>query len=278
MKAPRPNAPELQAALEVLLRACEVEVFGLEDFPFWVPEPWERIGVAGMTRRGKSALLKAWCAWLMKRGVRVVVIDVDDEYSPEGKDRGEECVLGPLRQRLTVGGFLAEMERNPGFLNRKSLALALVPEDPDEDPEAVAEQVLSVGAHLRDAEPLVIIFEECGYWAEHAERLLHAAAARWGKRGHVPIFAGQRLTDVPAKARAQYSAVATGQQTKAHDLDFLQREAGAEVRRAVAILPRKRFVLANLDRARPEDLAEELMQSTRAGQARAQHGRKRRNG
>jgi hypothetical protein len=255
----RPTQEEVREALAVLARASELEVYGFDDFPFWLPEPWERIGVAGMTRRGKSALMKAFCRYLMKKKRRLVVIDIDDEYSPEGVDRGEECALGPLRQRLTVAELLAQLARDPDFLNREDLALAIVPEDPTEDPEEVAAQVLAVAPHLRDADPLVILLEELGYWGEHAARLLHAVSARWGKRGHVPFFMGQCLTDCPEKARKQWSKVITGQQVKESDLIFLQRQAGEHVRRAVAVLPRKRFVVADLDRPRPEDL-EQLAQ------------------
>lgn len=246
----------LQAALEVLALAWGLTVYTLKTFPFWEPECWERIGVAGMTRRGKSALLKAWCGWLMKRGRRLVVIDVDDEYSPEGQDRGEECALGPLRQRLTVAELLEELKLNPEFLNRKDLALALVPEDPNEDPEEVAAQIMSVAPYLRDADALIIIFEEVGYWGEHAARLLHAAAARWGKRGHVPIFVGQCLTDCPEKARKQWSCIVTFQQVKPTDLDYLKRHAGEAVKRIVSVLLRLRCVVIDLDVPRPEDMQE----------------------
>lgn len=252
-----PTQAEVQDALAVLSRLFSVETYGLEDFPFWEPECWERLGVGGMTRRGKSALMKAFCRFLMKKGRRLIVADIDDEYSPEGVER-EDCWLGPLRQRVTVRELLALVQAGDDILHREDLALAIVPEDPTEDPEAVAAQLVAIAPHLRDAPPLVMLFEELGYWGEYAAPMLHAAAARWGKRGHVPVFIGQCLTDCPEKARKQWSTVITAQQVKESDLIFLQRQAGRRARMTVGRLPRRRFVRLNLDVPRPEDLEEEV--------------------
>lgn len=238
-------------------------VHSLEEYPFWVPECWERVGVAGMTRRGKSAWLKAWIQYLMRELPKVdpswgvVVFDVHDEHSRQGRER-EDCKLGCLPERLTVSAFLDALEQDDLVLLRERLFLAVVPEDPDLKPADVAAQALAIGPKLRDRGKLVVVWEELGYWAECADavRVLHASAACWGKEGIVPVFSGQAIVDTPECVRKQWSRLVTAQQVKRSDVSFIRQQCGKAVAREVTQLPRLHYVTSDLTQPSPELLAE----------------------
>jgi hypothetical protein len=217
-----------------------------------------------MKRRGKGALMKAWCAFLMrearkkKSGCGLVVFDAHDEYSRHGRER-PDCQLGPLPQRMTVDEFLDEVKHDETVVTRADLALALVMEDEDMNPEKVAKQVTEALPVLRDRGNCIVVFDELGYWGRYAQTALHAVAACWGKEGIIPFYVSQAVMDTPEDVRKQWSSLVTAQQVKKSDLIFLKAQAGRNVARAAATLPRLHYVRADLTQL-PEDVLESLAQ------------------
>jgi len=245
---------------DVETRSPDVRVYTLEDFPFWVPQTWECIGVAGMKRRGKSALLKRWCRFLMRElkraypGWGIVVCDAHDEYSVLGLER-DDCQLGPLPQRRTMADLVVDAEEDPEVLHRPDLALAVAPDSLDMDRTQMAAGYRSVMHLLRKRGRVIVIFEELGFWGEHAEESLHTVAACWGKDGVVPVYCGQAVTDTPASVRRQWSCLVSAQQVKRSDLDFIKGQAGGRIAAAIAQLEPKQYVRADLNEPAPEVLA-----------------------
>ncbi len=184
--------------------------------------------VLGKTGSGKSNWVKDWLAELMKRRARIVVFDVCDEYSIHGHASGE-TKLGPLTQRVTADELIADPDR---YLDRKDLALAVVPENED-DPEEVAddfcaigEQVKHTGESRRTEHPLIFVIEEIGYFGEYCREYLKAAATMWRKQNVCIIFVSQRATMVPLGARSQATQIYAFQQDEQADLKALDERCG----------------------------------------------------
>lgn len=242
----------------------EVPIYTLDDFPFWVPQTWECIGVTGMRRRGKSALIKAWVKYLMAElrenwpGWGIVVFDLHDEHTVLGEER-EDCQLGHLPQRRTVDELLEELPENPRVLYRDDLALGLVAGHPDMTRKEVAASYRRVLPELRKRKKLIVIFEELGFHGAEMEEDLHTVAACWGKESLIPIFCGQTVMDTPESVRNQWSRLITAQQTKRSALLFIKQQAGGAVAASILQLERKHYVSADLDAGAPE-LLEMLLQ------------------
>jgi hypothetical protein len=239
-----------------------VEVLTLENFPFWVPTNAESIGVAGMKRKGKSALLKRWCAFLMEElpkqlpGWGVVAFDIHDEYSVLGHER-DDCQLGPLPQRCVVEEFLGLLEEDPEarVLFRRNLFLSLVTEDSGLDSAEVARQVRSALPHIRRRGKVICIFDEVGYYGHHIEESLRTVVACWGKDDVVPMFGTQGVTECPEPVRKQWTTLVSAKQVKRSDLLFIKGQAGRAVALGIVGLEPKPYVTADLEDPAPELLA-----------------------
>jgi hypothetical protein len=176
--------------------------------------PRDRLCVVGKTGMGKSNYAKALCAEQMELGNRVVVFDVCDEYSGEGRAT-EHVKLGPLTQRCSVDELILDPK---SWLDRKDLALAVVPEG---DPEVIARDFEHASELIRHTGNLVFVVEEVGYFGEHCQERLKAVATMYRHHGIVAVFCAQRAVQIPLTARSQASQIVAFRQDEPADLQAL---------------------------------------------------------
>ena len=208
------------------------------------PTPATRLLVTGKTGCGKSSRVKeALRGWLAK-GVRVVAVDVCDEYSREGVAKHDLVQLGPLRRRVTA----AELARNPRIINDARLSLAVVPQD--NRPASWARAFLLVERLVRASGKAVVVVDEVGTWTNaangtdchRARAALEALATNGRKDGLALVVVGQRAAQIPPNIRSQATEWWAYVQDEALDVEALCERFGREQAEAVSRLPRFEFI------------------------------------
>ncbi len=185
-------------------------------------EPSDRSGIFGQTGSGKTEYLKRELLEpLMAAGVRLVVIDVKDELSVRGRPR-EMARVGPLPHRWTA----TQVAMQPEILAEEKLSLAVVPDEmtPKKCARAfalVANLLKALGEEQR-SRPVVLVLEECEYWATYEQELLTSVAKMWRDYGVSVVFVSQRAVGVPIAARAQLNQVICFQQSEPADIDAIR--------------------------------------------------------
>lgn len=214
---------------------------------FEAPRPSTRLVVVGKTGTGKSFRVKeALRAWLA-RGVRVVAVDVCDEYSRHGKPRNGLTSEGPLRKRVTAD----ELAANGKTLMRDArLSLAVVPND-TRSPRSMARTFLMVDAMVRAAGlPCVIVADEVGMWTNSsADRLCHQArvalealATAGRKDGYALVTVSQSASHIPSNVRRQSDQWWAFLQDDPTDIEAMAERLGKEKAAEVSRLGRFEFV------------------------------------
>ncbi len=196
-------------------------------------ESSDRMMVLGMTGTGKSKWLKQLLRKWLARGARVVVVDLDDEYS---RHAPPERFPGPMRERMTA----RELAQFPRKLFEAKLSLSVVPSDDTEKSAARCFQLVSRLAKAAGAEtrlPVIVVVEEVGYFAQLADAELKALATRYRKYGVACVFVSQRAAQVPKTVRSQTSRLACFQQLEVEDLEALGKKFGSQFAERVSRLP-----------------------------------------
>ncbi|MCE9674081.1 type IV secretory system conjugative DNA transfer family protein [Myxococcus stipitatus] len=194
----------------------------------------------GMTGSGKSYLFKQWLRLLQQRGRATFVVDVGDEYSAAGNDRGKTLALGPLRQRYTVPEFLMRAARSPEFVLRKDASVAIVPTVTDAG-EALAEHIRPVLRLLYARGHCIIGFDELQKYGQHLAPELYRAAGELGKDGITPFFVSQYPGGVPEIVRKQVSSCIAAEMGKSSDRRMLASDFGDAFAQALADAPERVF-------------------------------------
>lgn len=208
------------------------------------PTADDRWVFVGMTGTGKSTRHKELMAEWLKRGRAIVCWDVDDEYSQRGKKR-PGVVLGPLRDRVTYGEFMADKR----IITAADLSLAVVPDDPDEMPELVAAQFMEFCPAVKARGNCILALDEMGYWAQASPRCaekLNTIATKWRKEGVAVSAAAQFLVQIPAGFRSQMTRLIAFKQAKSAHLRLLAEETSAEFARLVRRLKKYQSVSADV--------------------------------
>lgn len=215
------------------------------------PRPSTRMVVVGKTGTGKSYRVKEIVRGWLDRGVRVVAIDVCDEYSRQAMPRGGSMTAeGPLRQRAT----LAQVVANPALLKDARLSLAVVPNDLH-SPRAMAHTFLVVEQMLRAiGKPTVIVVDEVGRWTNpgadtgkpnkcHLARIALEGLATTGRKDGVALVTvSQSAAHIPANVRRQSDEWLAFLQDDPTDLEAMTDRLGKEKAAEVSCLGRFQFV------------------------------------
>ena len=214
------------------------------------PRTTMRLLVVGKTGTGKSTRVKeALRAW-QALGVRIVAVDVCDEYSKHGRPRHGLTSEGTLQNRVTA----IELARNTDLIKDARLSLAVVPGNGSEaaldDPRAMARTALFVMNLVAGARrPTVIVFDEIGRWTNSsAGPECHAAGVRLAsfasadrKNGLAGVFVSQCASQIPSDVRRQCDEMWIFLQDYQADLDALSERIGKERAAAVSRLPQFEF-------------------------------------
>lgn len=200
------------------------------------PRMSSRWVVVGKTGTGKSRRVKDILRQWGERGVRIVAIDVCDEYSREGQPRhGMECD-GTLRQRVTFKALLA----NPALLKDARLSLSVVPND--RSPRSMAHTFVTVLAMLREiGKPVVLVVDETARWADpsadrglkpnrclQARTELEACATMDRKNGIALVVVSQSAAHIPIDVRRQSDTWLCFLQDDPSDLEAMEMRLGKE--------------------------------------------------
>lgn len=207
---------------------------------FTPPTPATRLLVTGKTGTGKSYRVKeAIRAWL-GAGVRVVAVDVCDEYSRHGVAKHGLVSIGPLRKRVTA----AELAASPSLINDPRLALSVVPMGRQARDWAAA--FLLVDRLCRGSDKkVVMVLDEVGTWTNssahpqchRARAALEALATNGRKDGIALVVAAQRAAQIPPNVRSQAREWWAFSQDEAADVDALAERFGREKAEGVSRLP-----------------------------------------
>lgn len=193
----------------------------------------DRLVYVGKTGYGKSRAVKQLCSELQARGRRLVVFDPCDEYSQHG-NASAETDLGPVRDRLTA----RELYRDPRALDAPRLSLAVVPDK--DDPKRVALDFERVAELVRATGNCVLVVEEVGYFAEHAQSPLKNVATMARKDGVAVVMVAQRAVQIPLTARSQASVIVAFHQDEPADLEALEERCGRAMPGIAEQLPQLR--------------------------------------
>lgn len=205
-----------------------------------------RLCVVGKTGTGKSYWVKDYLRAALDRGVRVVVIDVCDEYSRSGVPRNGLTSDGPLRQRVT----LADLNASPSILKDARLSLAVVPND-IRSPRNMAHTFLTVIAMLRAVgKPTLLVVDEVGRWTNpsadqgkpnkcHQARIeLGTVATVDRKNGFALVCVSQSASHIPIDVRKQSDEWVCFLQDSQEDLEAMESRLGKEKAAEVSRLGR----------------------------------------
>lgn len=203
-----------------------------------LPEARDRFVVVGKSGSGKSTYVKRMIAGWIRQGVRVVALDVCDEYSRKGND-GALVQLGPLRDRVTVEELAAE---NGAQLLESRLSLSVVC---GESPRAAARAFLLLESLLRGSrKQCVLVVDEVGLWTDSsADPLCHRARAQLAglavagrKHGLSLVIVAQRAAQISTTVRSQVTQLVSFAQHEPADLDALAERAGKDFAEKVSRL------------------------------------------
>lgn len=203
------------------------------------PTPAMRLLVTGKTGAGKSSRVKETLRAWLSRGVRIVAVDVCDEYSRHGVVKHGLVDLGPLRHRVTA----AELARKPALVNDPRLSLSVVP--PDSSPRAWARTFLLVERLMRGAGKAVVVVDEVGTWANaangpechRARAALEGLSTNGRKDGLALVVVAQRAAQIPPNVRSQATEWWSYLQDEAADVEALAERFGREQAEGVSRLP-----------------------------------------
>lgn len=226
---------------------------------FTRPTPAMRLVVTGITGTGKSYRVKDALREWLSLGVRVVAVDVCDEYSRHGKAKHDLVNLGPLRKRVTAH----ELAANPGLLNDSRLSLSVVPTtrsgEHDKSPAGWARTFLLVEKIARYAGKLVLVVDETGTWTNpangpacaQARAALEALSTNGRKDGIALVVVAQRQAQIATNVRSQASEMWVFGQSEPADVDALAERFGREEAERIAKLPPYEFAEWRRDGASP---------------------------
>jgi hypothetical protein len=202
-------------------------------FEFFIPYE-ESNGLMGVSRCGKSKMMKEWNAFMMAQKVGLVWWDAKDEHTTRGR-RGVRN--GPLTQRFTVPEFHAAFDRDRRVITRKDLALGIVPSSPFLTPEQRAKEFRSILPRILGRGRCVFGIEECGQLVKAAEKELVEIASVWPEDVS-SIFVGQVPTMFPTQVRANWFRCISFVQAKASDRQTLAADFGWDFANALEHLGR----------------------------------------
>lgn len=194
-----------------------------------LPEPRTRSYFVGKTGMGKSHLVKELLRTFGAKGVQIVALDVNDEYSRHGRPSSVRT-LGPLRDRVTA----AELARKPELLLEQRLSLAVVP---DATPKQRARAFIMVSRMLRGADRRVLfLVDETGSVINsslhpdcHKAAAELAVVATSGRHQSISLFiVAQRAAQIPPDVRSQASEWIVFRQDEVSDLDALAERLGKD--------------------------------------------------
>lgn len=165
-------------------------------------------GVFGVTRSGKTT----WLLSQLAKRPRVVVVDIDGEYS-----RFRSSGRGLLAEEMRA----SELSQYPTKLREPHLSLAVIPDD--DTPRAGARAFALVAELARNYQmPLTLVAEEVGDWGQMAEGELRTLVTRGAKRGVQLIVVAQRPALVPKTVRSQLSQLVMFRTVEPGDLEALE--------------------------------------------------------
>jgi nucleoside-triphosphatase THEP1 len=178
-------------------------------------DPRDRLAILGKTGTGKSNLAKLLAAEMMRRGIRIVAYDPEDEWSQLGRERDGEVTLGPLIARITAD----ELRFNgAAILDSEALALAVVPDDDLDQAAADFEYLADLVKHTGH---VCLIIDETGTLQLRAAEKLDAVFTRWRKYSVPVVCIAQRAVQVPKTARGQLSQIICFRQDDVSDVAAL---------------------------------------------------------
>lgn len=202
-----------------------------------LPEPRSRHYFAGKTGTGKSTLLKELLRVWGGKGVRIVALDINDEYSKEGKETGL-VRLGPLRRRVTA----AQLAADPSMLLDPRLSLAVVPGG---GPRQWARTLVMLSKMLRKAGRVLFVVDESGTIIDsnldpacHQARAELTSLATNGRHAGIALaLVTQRAAQLPPGIRSQATTWTVFRQDEPSDLEALEERLGKPFADRVRALP-----------------------------------------
>lgn len=204
-----------------------------------LPEPRSRLFFCGKTGTGKSTRLKELLRTWGAKGVRIVALDINDEYSQQGRETGL-VRLGPLRRRVTA----AQLAADPSLLLEPRLSLAVVPGG---GARQWARALLMLAKMLRATKGGRVLFvvDEAGSIIDpgldpacHQARAELTSLATNGRHAGIALaLVTQRAAQLPPGIRSQATSWTVFRQDEPADLEALEERLGKHFSERVRALP-----------------------------------------